>query len=167
MCRILGDLWSVVTGVWGFVFPNRRRYRSINARLDFIERMQSTIYQLLTERTPSPLRIHYLAMSLRESTDQLAAALQSQGIQLPRSAGVSRSMNPLQPLIDEVTRAKGVAASATALINGFSAKIQAAVDAAIAGGATAAQVGEAVGTVLAEFKTANDSLATAVDANDD
>ncbi len=163
---ILEDLWHIACGLWSLVFPNRRRFRVIQDQLSYLEGMSFATWELLNKRTPSPYEIQNLAAKLRESTDALAAALQANGVSTLRSVGVI-SMNPLQPLIDEVARAKGVAASATALINGFSAKVQAAVEAALAGGATAAQVGEAVSAVLGEFKTSVDALATAVDANDD
>lgn len=74
-------------------------------------------------------------------------------------------MNPLQTLIDEIARTKGVQASATALINGFPARLQAEVAAAVAGGATAQQVADVVGAVLTDFKASTDALAAAVAAN--
>ncbi len=76
-------------------------------------------------------------------------------------------MHPLfQPLIDEVARTKGVTASAVALLNGIPARVQAAVDAALAGGATAQQVADAVASVMTELTGATNDLAAAVDAND-
>ncbi len=49
--------------------------------------------------------------------------------------------NPiLDALAAQVTASTSVEASATTLINGIAARIQAAVDAAIAGGATAAEL---------------------------
>jgi hypothetical protein len=73
--------------------------------------------------------------------------------------------NPtLDNLAAAVTKIEGVADSAIALINGIAARVQAAVDAAIAGGATAAELAP----VQAEVDGMNakaDALAAAVSAN--
>lgn len=67
-------------------------------------------------------------------------------------------------LTAEVERNKSVDASAIALLNGIQARIQAAVDAAIAGGATADQVAQA--QALADsLKADTDKLVEAVTAN--
>lgn len=74
-------------------------------------------------------------------------------------------MNPiLQALADQVERTKTVEASAVTLINGFAARVQAAVDAAIAGGVTAAQLAPVQAEVDA-MKASADALAAAVAAN--
>ena len=70
----------------------------------------------------------------------------------------------LDALAAAVTKIEGVADSAIALINGIAARIQAAVDAAIAGGATAADLAP----VQAEVDGLNakaDALAASVAAN--
>lgn len=59
-----------------------------------------------------------------------------------------------------VTRATTVEASAVALINGFADRVQAAIDKAIAGGATADQLGP----VQAEVDALNTSAAALSDA---
>ena len=73
--------------------------------------------------------------------------------------------NPtLDNLATAVTKIEGVADSAIALINGIAARIQAAVDAAIAGGASAADLAP----VQAEVDGLNakaDTLSAAVAAN--
>jgi hypothetical protein len=73
--------------------------------------------------------------------------------------------NPtLDALAAAVTKIEGVADSAIALINGIAARIQAAVDAAIAGGASAADLAP----VQAEVDGLNakaDALSAAVAAN--
>jgi hypothetical protein len=73
--------------------------------------------------------------------------------------------NPtLDNLAAAVTKIEGVADSAIALINGIAARIQAAVDAAIAGGASAADLAP----VQAEVDGLNakaDALAASVAAN--
>jgi len=70
----------------------------------------------------------------------------------------------LDDLSAAVTRATTVNASAIALINGIGARIQAAVDAAIAGGATAEQLAPVQAEVDALNASAND-LSKAVEAN--
>lgn len=74
---------------------------------------------------------------------------------------------PSQILADlqaEVTKDVSVMGSATTLINGFAARVQAAVDAAIAGGASAADLAPVQAEVDALRAGATD-LATAVAAN--
>lgn len=63
-----------------------------------------------------------------------------------------------------VTRNTDVVASAVVLINGIAARIKAAVDAAIANGATAAELAPVTGEVSALTASA-DALAAAVNAN--
>jgi hypothetical protein len=74
-------------------------------------------------------------------------------------------MNPiLEPLADEVTQAVTVMASASALISGFQARITAAVDAALANGATEAQLAPFV-DLEAALEVSRTELADAVQAN--
>jgi hypothetical protein len=54
--------------------------------------------------------------------------------------------------------------SATTLVNGIAARVQAAVDAAVAGGASAADLAP-VQQVVTDLNTDADALATAVAAN--
>ena len=70
----------------------------------------------------------------------------------------------LDDLAAQIAATDGVIASATTLINGFSARIADAVAKAIAGGATAAQLAP-VTDELAAIKAATDGLASAVAAN--
>ena len=73
--------------------------------------------------------------------------------------------NPvLDALQAQVTAVVGVMQSATTLINGFAARQQAAIDAAIANGATAEQLAPVQAEVDA-LKAAADPLAAAVAAN--
>ncbi len=76
------------------------------------------------------------------------------------------STNPpvLDALQAEVARDVTVMGSATTLINGIAARIQAAVDAAIAGGATSAQLAP-VQDEVNQLTAAADQLAAAVQAN--
>ncbi len=68
----------------------------------------------------------------------------------------------LQPLIDKVHAAEGVEESAITFINGVAARIQAAVDAALANGATEAQlapVSAEVDALQAKSQALADALA--------
>ena len=67
-------------------------------------------------------------------------------------------------VLREIAETRGVIQSAVTLINGIAARIQAAVDAAMANGATAAEL-EPVTTALAELSGDADALAAAVQAN--
>ena len=73
--------------------------------------------------------------------------------------------NPvLADLTTAVTNTEGVIDSAIALINGIAAKIQAAVDAALLNGATAAELAPLV-AVKDDLIAKSDALAAAVAAN--
>jgi len=73
--------------------------------------------------------------------------------------------NPiLADLAAAVEKARGAENSATALINGIAAKIQAAVAAAIENGATAAELAPITDEINA-LNAASDALAAAVAAN--
>lgn len=71
---------------------------------------------------------------------------------------------PAQVLADlqaAVTKAVGAEASATTLINGIAARLQAAVDAALANGATAAELAPVTDEV-SQLNASADALAAAV-----
>lgn len=70
----------------------------------------------------------------------------------------------LEALRTEVTRNREVDASAIALLNGIQARIQAAVDAATAAGATPEEVAE-IQALADGLKTDTNALAEAVTAN--
>ena len=70
----------------------------------------------------------------------------------------------LSNLEQEVTKATTVMASATSLINGIAARVQAAVEAAIANGATEAELAPVQAEADA-LRAAADDLAAAVEAN--
>jgi len=74
------------------------------------------------------------------------------------------SAQVLTDLDAAVTNAKGAMESATVLINGIAAKVQAAVDAAMANGATAAELAPVQAQVDALNTDAN-ALAAATVAN--
>ena len=74
-------------------------------------------------------------------------------------------MNPvLQALADQVTATLAVEASAVVLINGFGARLDAAVAAALAGGVTAAQLAP-ITDEIASMKASAAAMAAAVAAN--
>lgn len=70
----------------------------------------------------------------------------------------------LADLTAEVNQTTGIMASATALIDGFGAKLQAAVDAAIANGATEAELAP-LNDLVTALDTEGNKLATAVANN--
>ena len=73
--------------------------------------------------------------------------------------------NPvLDDLKAQVEASTAVEASAVTLINGIAARIQAAVDAALANGATAEQL-KPVADEVAALKASSDALSAAVTAN--
>jgi hypothetical protein len=73
--------------------------------------------------------------------------------------------NPqLADLTNEITNATSVEASATTLINGIAAQIQAAVQAAIANGATAAEL-QPVADLGVQLQQQSDTLQAAITAN--
>jgi len=74
-------------------------------------------------------------------------------------------MNPvLDVLAAQVSATTQVIDSAVVLINGFAARVQAAIDAAVANGATAEQLAPVQGEVDA-LRSSSDALAAAVVAN--
>jgi len=74
-------------------------------------------------------------------------------------------MSPLLTNVnDDVTKATTVSRSATVLINGIAAKIEAAVAAAIQNGATEAEL-QPVSALSDELEVASNELAAAVTAN--
>lgn len=73
--------------------------------------------------------------------------------------------NPvLAELVDAVNKTLTVEASATTFINGFTARLKAAVDAAIANGATEAQL-QPIHDEIAAMQTAADALSAAIANN--
>lgn len=110
----------------------------------------------------------HLTRELRQATRKLARAV-GENDPVFRSAlralGDSHMSNPvLQQLADQVTQTVGVIDSAVVLINGFAARIETAVEAAIANGATAEELAP-VTDEIAAIKAKTDDLAAAVAAN--
>lgn len=102
--------------------------------------------------------------------DKLAAARNALQSSIDKDQPFSTKENEMasHPVIDalvaEVTADTGVMTSATLLINGFAARMDAAVQAALAGGATAEQL-KPVTDEVAALKAGRDALAAAVAAN--
>ncbi len=70
----------------------------------------------------------------------------------------------LTDLSDATAKAKGAMESATVLINGIASRVQAAVDAALANGATAAELAP-VSQLVSDLNTDADALSAAVASN--
>ena len=69
------------------------------------------------------------------------------------------------PLIEQVNNTVGVMASATVFVLGYTARVDAAVAAALAGGATAQEIADLVTAENATLKDKTDALAAALVAN--
>lgn len=104
-----------------------------------------------------------LAGSLHSSSETLEAAVNASKGQVTFTQGMV-PMNPLDTLTAEITKANTVISSAVTLINGIKAQQDAAVQQALANGATAAQLQPiiALGTNLS---TNADALSAAVAAS--
>ncbi len=70
----------------------------------------------------------------------------------------------LTDLASATTKAKGAMESATVLINGIASRVQAAVDAALANGATADELAP-VSQLVSDLNTDADALSAAVASN--
>lgn len=70
----------------------------------------------------------------------------------------------LSELVADVTKARGVVQSATVYVNGVAAKVQAAVDAALANGATEAEL-QPMRDLANQLEADADALAAALAAN--
>lgn len=114
--------------------------------------------------------IERLADALKHSADRLRRAIQSQGGHVPNHEPtlferIFSMANPtLAALAAQVEANLQVESSAVQLINGIGARIQAAVDAAIANGATEAELAP-VQAEVDSLATSAANLAAAVAAN--
>lgn len=133
---------------------------------------QNSLLQELVNQAGNSATLQQLATQLRNHTNQLQAALKADAtdddsVTLIRfnSHGVLPMSNPtLDALAAQVTATNGVIDSATTFINGVAARIQAAVDAALANGATADQLAP-VNDEITALKAKSDALAAAIAAN--
>jgi len=103
-----------------------------------------------------------LTRLLKASADRLHEAITGTK---PISRSNAHMANPiLNALAAQVQETVGVEASALALINGFAARMQAAVDAALAGGASAADLAT-LQTEIDALKASTSGLSAGVAAN--
>jgi ABC-type transporter Mla subunit MlaD len=103
---------------------------------------------------------HMLLRSVRNNTN-LSSNMESDMAAKPKLA----TTNPvLEQLRGQVEAANGAMASATVLINGIAARVQAGIDAALANGATADELAPLTDEVNS-LKNASDELSAAVQAN--
>lgn len=93
-------------------------------------------------------------------TPSLALALSQQ-----KESQHMATADSFAPLIAEVARTATVVGSAVVLMDGFGERVVAAVQAALAGGATAAEIVQVVTDEVAALKASNDALAASVAAN--
>ncbi len=106
-----------------------------------------------------------LRLQLKHATDGLESAVKSNQPQ-PKNVKELSMANPiLQQLEAQVSATVGVAQSATVLINGFAQRLADTVAAALAGGATAAELAAAVNADIAALKASSADLSAAVVAN--
>jgi hypothetical protein len=103
------------------------------------------------------------AGELRESKEALRRAVERHRTPNPEREASMASGVPAE-VVREITETRGVIQSAVTLINGISARIQAAVEAALANGATAEELAPVTEALAALDADANE-LAAAVQAN--
>jgi hypothetical protein len=109
--------------------------------------------------------LQFLTDQLQKSSNELQIALAPYLPQLSPANSKGITVNPiLQSLADQVTATTSAEASAVTLINGIAQRIADAVAAAIAGGATAAQLQPVTDEVTA-LKASADALSAAIAAN--
>lgn len=145
------------------------------AALDVLSRVTGQVERLIALVPADRAALEAARRRLAESNDDLAATLAGAGsdptasgprgdLMAKRKASAAAAAANLQPVIDEMTRTVGVEQSAIVFIAGVPNLIQAAVDDAIAGGATAEQL-----QPLLDLKDAvaakNDELLAALTAN--
>lgn len=136
-------------------------------RLENIDHRTAIIERILRNNNPhDDPEILALTNKLRAGTVALNEALtNANAIPLSPATMKGFTVNPiLQNLADAVTQATSAEASAITLINGIAQRIQDAVNAALAGGATAAQLAPVQAEADA-LKASAQSLTDAIAAN--
>jgi hypothetical protein len=140
-------------------------------RLDVIDRKLNLIGHkldlLLTAAHRKDPRLKALTAELRESEIALEAAVKAQGFPVTRrpTQGVSAMPNPtLDALAQQVKSNTDAEAAAVTVLNGIAGRIDGAVQAALANGATAAEL-QPVSDEVAALKSSADALSAAVVAN--
>lgn len=122
------------------------------------------IVRVLGERTFLRQEVRRLAHRLKHKTQALAVAVNC-AESSPSTAEFTAMASPiLQPLEDQIAATDTVIDSAIVLINGIQAQIATAVAAAIANGATAAELAPLT-DLNAGLKAKTDALAASVAAN--
>lgn len=168
-------------------------YRNLVARLDLLQQWVVYVAEQneiigeqidVIARAVSPAttaEVDLLTKKLRASTATLAAAVKDneqplrggsspEGGAVPFSPSVSNERGSpmssplLQPLQDQVTKTRTVIGSAVALINGFSDRLNDAVEKALENGATAAEL-QPLADLSAAMSADADALAAAITAN--
>lgn len=138
-----------------------------------VEEVQNFIHGMCSESIQSNAELDEMRRSLAHHTRVLLRAVhnntQSLSIQMenPDMAGKQKlaTTNPvLEQLRQQVESANGAMASATVLINGIAARIEADVQAALANGASEAELAPFAATVES-LRNATDELGAAVQAN--
>jgi hypothetical protein len=110
----------------------------------------------------------HLTNRLKASARLLAEAIAANSPveSMPQPFSEVSAMNPiLQQLADQVAASVTIETSAVTLINGIADRISKAVSDALAGGATAQQLADAVNAEVSSMKTSSAALAAAVAAN--
>lgn len=131
--------------------------RHIDHRLGVIDHKLSV--------TGNSAALQLLTEQLHRSEQELKAALAPYLTQISPATPKGIAVNPiLQALADQVTKTTTAEQSAITLINGIAGRIQAAVDAALAGGATASQLAPVQEEVDA-LKASSQALSDAIAAN--
>lgn len=111
--------------------------------------------------------VRRLTQVLRVSALSLGQALapyQPKGVSMSKAFQLAMVNPILQELATEVAKNVEVEAGAVVLINGFAARMDAAVEAAVANGATAEQLAS-IRNEISVMKVSRDALAAAIAAN--
>lgn len=129
------------------------------------------ILRWLRKRREWTAELFRLTAILKTSSDALAISVAKGGGPKPKSEVFTMAGAPaasvdagLAAMSAQIQATVGTEASAKALIDGFQARVDAAVAAALAKGATAAQLQEFT-DLSAQLKTSSDALAADVAAN--
>lgn len=141
----------------------------LERKIDLLLRLQGLalddLEQILADE-PDDAAIAALTVKLKASAASLDAAVQAN--RPSRSTTQTKEAPMANPILDtlaaQVQANTDAEASATTLINGFAARVQAAITAALAGGATAAELAPIQAEVDA-LKASAAALAAAVVAN--
>jgi uncharacterized coiled-coil protein SlyX len=128
-------------------------------------RLEAKIDHLIKTLAHEDARVAALTWRLRLATDRLSRSVQpTQGPAPALQEHTHMPNQTLDALAAQVAATETVIDSAVTLINGIAGRIQAAVDAAVAGGASAADLAP-VTQEVADLQARTQALAAAVSAN--